>query len=69
MSKKETLQHAMEHADKFGEARIAGGVGMLTAYGMTLEQWIGIATLLYLVLQIGLLIPKYFTLWRARKQK
>ncbi|MCL2872431.1 MAG: hypothetical protein FWF41_05570 [Betaproteobacteria bacterium] len=30
-----------------------------TIYGLTLEEWIGILTLLFLLLQIGILIPRY----------
>lgn len=31
--------------------------------GMTINDWIAIATLSYLLLQIGLLLPKYWRLW------
>lgn len=29
--------------------------------GLTLSDWIAVLTILYLVLQIGLLVPKYWT--------
>lgn len=40
--------------------------------GMTINDWIAIATLSYLLLQIGLLLPKYWRLWiqeRPRSDK
>ncbi len=50
-----------------GKISIAAGGGILTA--ITLNQWVAIATLIYVVLQIGLLIPKYIRLWKNRKEK
>lgn len=32
--------------------------------GLTLADWVAILTMLYLGLQIGLLIPRYFERWR-----
>lgn len=43
---------------------IASGGGILTA--VTLNEWVALATLVYVVLQIGLLLPKY---WRLLKKK
>lgn len=31
--------------------------------GMTVNDWITILTLSYIILQIGLLLPKYWRLW------
>jgi uncharacterized membrane protein len=30
-----------------------------TIYGLTLEWWVGILTLVFLLLQIGILLPRY----------
>lgn len=44
--------------DKVEIARVAGaGVG-LTVYGITLNEWVAIATLVYLAAQIIILVPK-----------
>lgn len=43
-------------------AKIAGGTILVGAYGLTLSDWVAIATILYMVLQIGLLLPKYWAL-------
>lgn len=32
---------------------------------MTLNEWVALATLIYIVLQIGLLIPKYWKFWKG----
>lgn len=59
--------------DDVRDAALRGSpaVGGALIYSLTLSQWVGILTLLYLVLQIGLLIPKYlaeYRKWRkARK--
>jgi hypothetical protein len=34
---------------------------------MTLNEWVALATLIYIVLQAGLLIPKYISLFREKK--
>jgi len=40
-------------------------------YGLTLNEWVAVATLLYLAMQIGLLVPKYWRLmvgwWKGGK--
>lgn len=45
------------------KASIAGG-GAVASY-LTLNEWVAIATLVFVVLQIGLLIPKYWSLYKA----
>lgn len=39
--------------------KISPAIGGATLYGFTLNEWVGIATLAYVLLQIGLLLPKY----------
>ena len=38
-------------------------------YGLTINEWVGIATLLYVALQIGLLVPKYVDLFNKKDKK
>lgn len=46
--------------EKIESARIAGaGVG-LTLYGLTLNEWVAVATLIYLAAQIVILVPKAY---------
>jgi len=48
-------------------AKIAPAVAGATIYGLTLQDWVAIATLVYVALQVGLLVPKYWRLligWR-----
>ncbi|WFF40752.1 hypothetical protein EVC62_04150 [Salinicola endophyticus] len=40
-------------------------VSLLHAGGMTPSSWVTLLTLAYLVLQIGLLVPRYLARWRA----
>lgn len=47
-----------------------GGGAMVSA--MTLNEWVSLATLLFIMLQIGLLVPKYIHLykkWREAHQQ
>ncbi|MDR0251545.1 MAG: hypothetical protein LBI35_09630 [Burkholderiales bacterium] len=45
-------------------------VAGVTIYGVTLDFVIGVLTVIYLLLLIGLLVPKYFGMYRAwRKRK
>lgn len=35
-------------------------IGGFTLYAITLEQWVAIATIIYIALQIGFLLLKYY---------
>lgn len=59
----------IQHQDKVDAARMAVGAGGAVIYGLTLNQWVAIATLIYLTLQIGLLVPRYWTMWQKYKKK
>jgi len=51
-------------------AKIAPAIAGATWTAITLNQLVAAATLIYIVLQIGLLIPKYIKIykkWRQRK--
>jgi len=70
--KEELLQKAAEYQEAFNQTReaalkITPAVAGSVTYSMTLQDWVAIATLCYVVLQIGLLIPKYIKILRQRK--
>ena len=46
--------------------RAAPAIGGAWYSAMTLNEWVALATLIYVVLQIGLLIPKYIDMARKR---
>ena len=50
------------HEDKAAAIKMSIGTGGAVLYGLTLNEWVAVATLAYLALQIGLLIPKYWKL-------
>lgn len=54
--------------EKIEAVRVGGGSLMLGASALTLNEWIMIATLIYFILQIGLLIIKYWDIYKARKK-
>jgi len=48
----------------------AAGGAAYSYFGWTLNEWVAAATLFYVVLQIGLLVPKYWSvLFRKRAPK
>lgn len=62
IEKRETLEQFAQHADKLGEVRLAGAVAMGSWYYVTAEDLVLYLTILYLLLQIGIIIPKYMPL-------
>lgn len=42
--------------------KMTGGTLLVGAYGLTLNEWVAVLTILYMVFQIGLLVPKYVVL-------
>lgn len=55
------------HAKMAASTAVGGG-----GFAYTLNDWVAIATLLFLGLQIGLLVPKYLILfkeWRRDRKK
>ncbi|WP_138476157.1 hypothetical protein [Dyadobacter bucti] len=46
--------------EKIAIAKMGVGASGAVLYSYTLNEWVAIVTLLYLVLQIGLLMPKYY---------
>ncbi|GEM_PF-2300136 len=41
-------------------ARIGVGAGMLTVYGLTLNEWLAMITIVYFVVQFFIMMPKVF---------
>jgi len=40
--------------------KVAPAISGSVLYAITLQEWVAIVTIAYVVLQIGLLIPKYY---------
>lgn len=59
------------HEDQAAMVKMGIGAGGAVFYGLTLNEWVAVATLLYLAMQIGLLVPKYWRLllgwWKGSK--
>lgn len=56
--------------EKAAAVKMAVGGGGALFYGITLNEWVAILTILYMILQIGLLLPKYYAMaqrWWSRK--
>ena len=58
-----------DHSVSAEHAKMAIGAGLVTTTALTLNEWVALTTLFYFLLQIGLLIPKYITLFKLWKQK
>ena len=58
-----------DHEQKIAGLKMVGGAALTSATAITLNEWVAIATLLYFVLQIGLLVPKYIELFKKRRIK
>lgn len=62
----------MQHIDdKVEVARISGAVAGVTIYGITLNEWVAIATLVYLILQmviLGMKIRERYKGWRNNEK-
>ncbi|CAB3627306.1 Uncharacterised protein [Achromobacter sp. 2789STDY5608633] len=52
------------HEDQAAMVKMGIGAGGAVFYGLTLNEWVAMATLVYLAMQIGLLVPKYWRLVR-----
>ncbi len=55
------------HEEASVAAKIAPAIGGAAWAGLTLNEWVAIATLVYVVAQIGLLVPKYWAILRRRR--
>lgn len=58
----------MDINGKLEGARLTGATAVVTAYGLTLNEWVAAMTILYLLIQMIVLLPKAFrsihVLWR-----
>lgn len=58
--------------EKVAAVKAAVGGGGVVVYSLTLNEWVAVATIAYMILQIGLLVPKYYMLirnWRKRNDR
>ena len=55
----------MQEDSKIAAVKMGVGAGGAIISGLTLHEWVAVATLTYLVMQIGLLLPKYWCLFKA----
>jgi hypothetical protein len=56
--------------EEIAVAKVVPAVAGATIYGLTPQDWVAIATLVYVALQAGLLMPKYWRLvlgWRRNR--
>ena len=63
------VQGARMTDEQLAVAKTAPAIAGATIYGFTLQDWVAIATLVYVGLQVGLLMPKYWRLlfdWKNR---
>jgi hypothetical protein len=50
--------------ERIAIAKTAPAIVGATLYGLTLQDWVAIVTIAYVVLQAGLLVPKYWRIIR-----
>lgn len=66
------MEKTVRDADgKIEALRVGAAGGLVTAYGLTLQEYVAIVTLVYLVFQIVILLPKAFLIirgWFKREQ-
>lgn len=60
---------SMIEQDKAAGAKMAGGAVLTTLTGITLNEWVAVLTIVYFILQIGLLVPKYILMYKTWKEK
>ena len=56
--------------EQLAVAKTVPAIAGATIYGLTLQDWVAIATLVYVAMQVGLLMPKYWRLlldWRRSR--
>lgn len=61
----------MDSTDKVAVAKAAAaaGIGGAVYFGLSLSDWVLVATLMYFAMQCGLLLPKYWDLIRGKRRK
>lgn len=63
-NKAENLQQLIDSEIKDTALRMGGGGVMAMMSALTLNQWVAIFTIIYFLLQIGLLIPRYIEIFK-----
>lgn len=54
-----------EHQNTIEIARVTGAAVGVTVYGVTLNEWVALVTLVYLAIQIVILAPKAVAIIRG----
>ncbi|WP_374374534.1 hypothetical protein [Dongia sp.] len=57
------------HEENVAIGKMAVAAGGATLYGLTLNEWVAIVTIIYIVAQAILLIPKYVAMFRAWRNR
>jgi hypothetical protein len=57
----------IDHEQKVAGVKMTFGAFLTSATAITLNEWVAICTIIYFVLQIGLLVPKYIELWKKKR--
>lgn len=63
-----TKVSAMDVQTETAKATFNVSVGF-TAFGFTLNEWVALITIIYMLMQMILLIPKFFALRQKRKDE
>ena len=50
--------------EQLATMKVVPAIAGATIYGLTLQDWVAIVTLIYVALQVGLLLPRYWRLFR-----
>ena len=54
------MSHDVKIETVMASVKVAPAISGSVLYAITLQEWVAIVTIAYVVLQIGLLIPKYY---------
>lgn len=57
------------HEEKITAANAGVAGGAMAVYSISLNDWVLIVTIIYFLLQIGLLLGKYYENYKSRKAK
>lgn len=58
-----------DHEQNVAIAKMGAAAAGATLYGLTLNEWVAIVTIVYIVAQMILLIPKYLAWWRDWRRR
>lgn len=63
------LFHQISDVIQQPETQMTGTAGAAAWYAFTLNQWVGILTVILLLAQLGLAGHKYYMIWKNRKKR